>query len=375
MSFIKTAIAAWIAGLGVMMAAPSTAVAELLAYEGFDFTGVADGALIIESNPNLKGVTSVGFDDEPWDSYRDVTFRFRTSGLDWNFSGLANPIGGLFENQSEDEQEAQGFTDRREKSSNVRTARGLDVTAAPNSTVWGSYLLQASDVINDTGFSVGVGNGEGFRNPTSPNGLTGGTVNSSMNFGAGPGGYRSQLDNGAAFHLNGDVDVNTRWDAAGRMAADNQIPVASATLIEPDTTYLAVFKAEGVNAPAGSDLTLDYWLFTQEQYETFVSFDGLDGAAVAAATVGAAADQIYQRGSVTETALEGFNTLNDEDYFAIAHISANAENYAVDEIRLGETSRDVFGFVSPAQVIPEPASGSLLFAGVAVLLIRRSRKS
>jgi hypothetical protein len=298
------------ASMAACAALATTAVGDLIVYEGFDC-----GAENNTRMDGLAGATSFGFDGgSAWTNrYTTGTNVVRTAGLTFGQSGAASllkTIGGS----------TYGYANA--SWSGARLSRPLDVTAT---TIWGSYLLR-----REQGYSRWV-----HSLLLSPNAAS---------------------DDGSA-----DVDASTREFWGGGPAPirlrGNQATGAGSGLSD-NTTYLVLYKVTNLNASSGSS-TATLWMLNDAQYLHHKQ-GGLTDAELNAAATGTGATQVMQRGTITNTA-PGHNLPRFADSGFLILLSgvsdAGRVNAFFDELRISNASLDETVPLGPGVAVDNSMGG------------------
>jgi hypothetical protein len=304
----------------VLMGIASPAAAAILVYEGFDPSSPpSDGATIT----GVAGATSVGFDGGS--SWSDTKAGGATSDSTYVSAGLTFstlPVAG-------------GAIRVLGVANGDRGNASRPLSASATGTVYGSFLSRLGTNTDEQDVS-GVG-------------VTG--VNS---FGNGS-------DLGANTHFQVKSDVYQGGGNYGAAAIQSSQGQNTGTVESINTTYLVLFKMEGLVATSGTDVTqtLTTWILTATQYDALI-VDGLTETELNTPS------NVLQTGTVT---VSDDSVFSSSDFLLLN--TAFASNTIFDEIRISNSSlNEAVGFVP----VPEPSAALLLIFGIAGALCLRRRQ-
>ncbi|MCX6874394.1 MAG: hypothetical protein NTW21_11405 [Verrucomicrobia bacterium] len=312
----------------VLTMVSGSARAELIVYEGFNYTDQSDDAAL--NGDAFSGGTGLS---GTWSG--TGACKYRTAGLTFSDfpvssgSGCAGVSGTSF-----------GFRQL-----------AVDQTG----TIWGGFLFKSVSAV-DTSDKVGdlyVAKVAAF-----------GDYDLNSGFGVAPKRYGATTG-----------DTRLGGNSTPPTVANN----AGGTAVSQDTTYLVLYKVENLIAWGGEaqSQTITTWILSAEQYDNFKS-GGLTEEALNAAAQGSGSANVMQRTTLTATQKASFSV---NDY--LCFLSNAAGDYQFDEIRVSNANlAEVVALPPsvPTGLVATPAPGQVALTwaastGAAGYNVKRSTTS
>ncbi len=262
-------------------------------------------------------------------------------------------------------------------------------TAGPNSTYTNTGLTFGNEGVGGAAYSgmpdLGNGNGEWSLFSRQLNVTATGTVYGSYIFNATSAPYSGVADMvignedstdggpialGAQEYGSGTSGVANAWKAGSRISG-HTATVTGPTLTN-NTTYKYLFQLGNVGGTSGPE-TINSWILTAAQYNTFATAGQLNEAALNAATTGTAAGDVTEilsnsytpstYGSITPTSWLTFYVFNAS--------KVAASKVMFDEVAMSQVS--LADATTAAAAVPEPAPVAVMGLGLLAvgLLLRR----
>lgn len=261
-------------------------------------------------------------------------------------------------------------------------------TLAPNSTYTNTGLTFGNEGVGGAAYSgmpdLGNGNGEWSLFSRQLNVTATGTVYGSylFNFGSAPFSGVADLvignensNDGGPFALGaeeygtGTSGVPNVWKAGSRISG-HTATVTGPTLTN-NTTYMYLFQLGNVGGTSGPQ-TINSWILTAPQYNTFVSAGQLNETALNAAATGTGAGDVTEilSNSSTPSTYGGITPNTWLTFFVFNASKTVGTKVTLDELAMSQVS---LADATTASAVPEPAPVAVMGLGLlaGALLLRR----
>lgn len=306
-----------LACLGALLIAGAAAHASLVAEEEFNYGTSSNTIGVLNGGTGFAG----SWHNDPGMG----TLNYIPSGL--VFGSLATAAGAV---------QVGSVSNVASNPYRAEVSRQLNLGAGITGSVFGSYLFSIPYYASGVD-SLAV--------------LFGGMNTTNTGQGGSPDNYA--LEDVSGLYYNGGYKGNVRL--AGSAGS------AGGASIVTNTTYLALWEADGLTGSGAGAEKLTLWVMTADQFASFKAA-GLTSAALNAAATGTASTNVFQRATVAGTYSATFLQNCLMSLFVTVGSSSAPIGMIFDEIRLGTGSLDevtpVTGQIAAAPKITVPPAST-----------------